>query len=175
MVAKRTILQSKAVTVVPVQRLAGTWLLEPVPKWARTQAVPAVYKDIKRIATINLTETAVTWMAGLIVATIAPMDPDRDSNQERVMALRMIRHARGQSLSNQSLDQLYYTLELEDNRLLRSNPFFGTAVYDLIREFQDIFTSLECEAEVFDLLEFPLEGDRREQQKGPQARVVPPR
>ncbi len=48
-------------------------------------------------------------------------------------------------------------------------------MYDLVREFQDIFTSLECEAEVVELLEFPLEGDRREQQKGPRARVVPPR
>ena len=78
----------------------------------------AVYKDIKCIAIINLTERAVTWRSGLITATVAPMDPNRDCNQERVMALRMIRHARGQSLSNQSLDQLYYTLELEDNRLL---------------------------------------------------------
>ena len=96
-VAERTILQPKVVTVVPVQQLTGTWLLEPVPKYAGTQAVPAVYRELKSVAAVNLTEKAIVWKAGLMIATVAPMDPvgiKRDSNLERVRALTTIRWAR---------------------------------------------------------------------------------
>ena len=108
-IAEKTVLQPKAVTVVPVKRLEGDWLMEPLPKWAGTQAVPAVYRDLQQIAVMNLTERAVTWRAGLIVGTVAPMDASQDIPQRRIEALRTIRHARGESMMDPSLDQLYYT------------------------------------------------------------------
>ena len=135
--------------------------MEPFPKWARVQAVPAVYRDMSRIAVLNLADRTVVWKPELIAGTAAPMDPDQDGPQEKVTALRAVHAAQGENLETHSLDQLYITLGLEDNRILRANPFLRTSTYDLIREFQDIFTSLECESEETDLIEFPLEADRR--------------
>ena len=91
-----------------------------------------------------------------------------------VATLRAVHAARGENLETRSLDQLYITLELEDNRILQANPFLMTAIYDLVREFQDIFTSLECEAEETDLIEFPLDADRRSGWNGRRARVLHP-
>ena len=77
-------------------------------------------------------------------------------------------------MEDPSLDQLYHTLGLEENRVLKANPRLRAEVYDLVREFRDLFTSLECDATEMDLVEYPLEAGRKPEQAQQRARVVPP-
>ena len=48
--------------------------------------------------------------------------------------------------------------------MLKANPHLRAEVYDLVREFRDLFTSLECDAEERDLVEYPLEVGRKPEQ-----------
>ena len=103
-IARRTTLQPKAITLVPVKPLEGEWLIEPLQKWAGAQGIPAVYRDPQGVAMVNLTDRVITWRAGLVVGDAAPLEEDLDLAQGRVKALQAIKQARGGDMENPSLD-----------------------------------------------------------------------
>ena len=89
------------------------------------------------------------WTAGVTVGTAIPLVETRQTVEEKVAVLKAIRAARDEKLGDdpdaQTLDQLFLDLGLADNPMLKSNPSIRDRVYDLKREYKDIFVSPEQE------------------------------
>ena len=122
--------------------------------------MPAVYQDPDRIAVLNVASRAFVWKPEVVVGTAVPMEETRQTQEERVAALKAVRAARGEKLENdpeaRTLDQLFLDLGLADNPMLKSNPATRDEAYALIREYKDVFSSPECEIGQTNLVEFSI-------------------
>ena len=130
--------------------------MEPVAKFAGTQAIPEIYRGLHSVAVTNLTNHPVTWRAGLHMGNAVQMDASQDISERRAEALRAVRYARGESIHDPSLEQLCQTLGLRENLLLRGNPYMLAEVYAIVRKYRSLFTSFECQPEEMSLGEYPV-------------------
>ena len=80
--------------------------MEPVPKFAGIQAIPAIYWGLHGVAVANLTNRPVTWGEGLQAGDAVQMDASQDISRRRAEVLKIVRYARGESIHDPSLDQL---------------------------------------------------------------------
>ena len=146
---KDTVMKGNSLNFVQVDRIPASALLEPVkiPGLGSARAVPAVYRDQKKIAVLNL-EGEQVLRAGTQIAEITPAKHIlREVPKEKVRSAQEV---------DGRAEELIKELRLEEKELLKADPNLMEKVKELVREYTDIFSSPEVAFGKTSLIEFEV-------------------